>query len=79
MATFTKLKIDRIEEGIVIAFSDDGEEYHFSQRLANVHENDVCDAVINSDSKVVSLAINNRETQCNKDRVRNKLNKLFTK
>ena len=79
MNTFTKLKIDRIEEGIAVAFSSEGNEYHFPQSFANVRENDVCDAIINDEGKVVSLSVNNRETQLNSDRMRTKLNKLFNK
>ncbi len=79
MNTFTKLKIDRIEEGIAIAFSNEGEEYHFSQKFANVRENDICDAIINDEGKVISLSVNSQETKRIRDRMHAKLNKLFNK
>ena len=79
MNTFAKLKIDRIEEGIAIAFSNEGEEYHFPQKFANVRENDICDAIFNDEGKVISLSVNNQETQRSRDRLQTKLNKLFNK
>ena len=76
---FTKLRIDRIEEGIVIAFSEREEEFHFPLELAYVKENDVCDAVIDEEGKVISLTVSANETTDAKSRIQSKLSKLFNK
>ena len=37
----TELRVDRIEEGLAVAYDDDGREYTFCAKLADAAENDI--------------------------------------
>ena len=74
-----KIKIDRIEENIVTAFSDDGKIFLFPRNGTEVHENDICYAVIGSDGKIVSITVQNEETVAKKQSLKERLKKLFSK
>ena len=74
-----KIKIDRIEENTVIAFSDCGKKFVFPNGIFNVRENDICNAVINDNGTVLSIEVDKEETANKKQSLMLKLKKLFAK
>lgn len=74
-----KLRVDRIEEGIVIAFSDDGKEYTMCEKIADIKESDIINAAVNENGEVVSVEICKEETDAKKSELKSKLKSLFTK
>lgn len=74
-----KLTVDRIEEGVVIAFSDDGQKYTFAKEELPLKENDIFNAEIAEDGTVIVLNILKKETNRRKKSLRNRLKQLFNK
>lgn len=73
-----KLHVDRIEEGVVIAFSEDGKEYTMCEKIASVKESDIINAAINENDEVVSVEILSEETKSKKSELKNRLKNLFS-
>ena len=74
-----KIKIDRIEENSAIAFSDNGRKFLFTSDGTEVRENDICNAVIDSDGKIISINVAKEETFTKKQGLKERLKKLFSK
>ncbi len=74
-----KLRVDRIEEGIAVAFSEDGTEYRIPQEFAAVQESDILMATIHENGEVTTVEVLREETQEKKQRLRSRLKKLFNK
>ncbi|MBQ8836027.1 MAG: hypothetical protein IJ002_00800 [Clostridia bacterium] len=74
-----KLHVDRIEEGTVIAFSSDGEEYTMCEKIADIKESDIINATINENGEVVSVEVLSEETENKKSEMKTRLRNLFTK
>ena len=75
-----KLRVDRIENGIIIAFSDDGKKYTMPQTDGNtIEESHIIRATINKYDYIISAEVLNEETITKKNLLIAKLKKLFTK
>lgn len=73
------LTVDRIEEGVVIAFSSDRQKYTFPLEDLPLKENDIFKAEITDNSDVIFLEILKEETQRRKCSLKSRLKKLFNK
>ena len=49
-----ELRVDRIEEGVAVAYDAGGVEYRMCAKIAGLDENDILLAEINSEGEVVS-------------------------
>ena len=74
-----ELRVDRIEEGMAIAYSTDGTEYCMCQKIADVQESDILLADINADGNVVSVTVLQSKTEEVKTSMQARLHKLFGK
>lgn len=74
-----KLTVDRIEEGIIVAFSDSGEKYISQGKLANISENDIIMATITDDFKILSARVLAEETKTKINSLKERLKSLFSK
>lgn len=79
MKNVKKIKINRIEEHTVIAFLDSGDMLTFPSNIADLHENDICNAVFDDLGNIISVTVLPEETFKEKQRLRSKLRKLFKK
>ena len=78
MSTETKkLCVDRIEEGIAIAYDTDGNEYCMCERIADIQESDVLLATVNENGAVVDVRIQREETEEEKQILHSRLHSLF--
>ena len=73
------LTVDRIEEGIVISFSSDGQKYTFPLENLPLKENDIFKAEITENNNIIFLEIYKKETQERRQSLKSRLKKLFNK
>ena len=74
-----ELRVDRVEEGLAIAYDADGNEYCMCAKIADLKESDILLASINSAGMVFDVAVQQEKTEANKQRLKNKLNALFSR
>lgn len=74
-----KLYVDRVEDGVIIAYSIEKTEYIFSNEDSNIHENDILIANINENNEVVSVIVLQEETTKRINTLKNRVKKLFNK
>lgn len=74
-----KLQIDRIEDGVIVACSDDGQEYLLRETPNGIKENDIVWAEINGDGKIINIKPLPDETEQKKKTIRERLKRLFSK
>jgi|GEM_PF-1896340 len=74
-----ELRVDRIEDGLAIAYAFDGTEYCMCQKIADIHESDILLADINAEGNVVSVSVLQQETEEVKASFKERLHKLFNK
>lgn len=74
-----ELRVDRVEEGLAIAYDAEGNEYCMCARIADLKESDILLASINSDGTVFDVSVLQEKTEENKQALKNKLQKLFNK
>lgn len=74
-----KLCVDRIEDGVAVAYSDDGTEYTMCHKIADIHESDIITASINDRGEVVAVEVRKEETAERKVGLHERLKKLFDK
>lgn len=72
------LHIDRIEESIAIAFSNDGKKFSFAA-ASNLKESDIVLATVDQSGDVVNIAPLTSETNHTKNSLSERLKKLFKK
>lgn len=72
-----ELRVDRIEDGVAIAYAADGTEYFMCQRIADLQESDILLAFVNQDGMVVDVTVRRKETEEVKQTLRNRLQSLF--
>ncbi len=73
------LHIDRIEENIIVAFSDDGKKFSFAKPDINIKESDIVLATVNQNGEVVNIKPMIDESKQIKTSLSEKLKKLFKK
>ena len=71
----TELRVDRIEEGLAVAYDEDGREYTFCAKLADVAENDILLATLGESDAVVAA----KKLNAVKQDMQARLNRLFDK
>lgn len=74
-----KMCVDRIEEGLAVAYTDDGDAYTMCQKIANLQESDIILATINENGEVVAAEVLSEETAAKKAELRSRLKNLFNK
>lgn len=74
-----ELRIDRIEDGIAVAFDRNGNEYTISANIADVKESDIIDATVNEQGEIINLAVLTDKTKAIKLSLKDKLKYLFNK
>lgn len=72
-----ELHIDRIEDGIVVAYDSNGYEYTMCARIADVKENDIVDATVNERDQIIDLRVLPEKTKAAKLSLQERLSKLF--
>ena len=72
----TELRVDRIEEGLAVAYDEDGREYTFCAKLADVAENDILLATLGESDAAKKLT---DKTNAVKQDMQARLNRLFDK
>ena len=75
----TELRVDRIEEGLAVAYDEDGREYTFCAKLADVAENDILLATLGESDAVVAATKLTDKTNAAKQDMQARLNRLFDK
>lgn len=74
-----ELRVDRIEEGLAVAYDDSGEEYTFCTKLANVKENDILCATISDSGAVIEAQKLTGQTDSTLQDMQARLHRLFNK
>ena len=74
-----KMRVDRIEEGLAVAYTDDGQEYILRKEIAYLKENDILLADIDQNGNVVNVQVRREETEKAKQTIKNRLQNLFNK
>ncbi len=74
-----QLRIDRIEEGLAVAFAEDGTAYTVRADIADLRENDIIAASVDAHGEILTAEILHDETAAKKDELRLKLKNLFNK
>lgn len=75
----TELRVDRIEEGVAVAYDADGAEYRMCAKINDLAENDVLRASLNDEGEVVSVKKLPEKTEAVRTAVQSRLDKLFGK
>lgn len=73
-----ELNIDRIENGITVAYDRDGNRYVFAFPPVNVKEGDIISASINSNCEIIDFTVLQEETQRAKSSLKKQLATLFS-
>ena len=74
-----KLQIDRIEDGVIVACSDEGQEYLLHENSIGLKENDIVLAEINENGKIVNITPLPAETEQRIKTFKERLKRLFSK
>lgn len=77
--TDKELRIDRIESGVAVAYSDTGQEYRFPKTPENLREGDIVRAALTAGGQVTAVEILAEKTAQVKEEMRTRLHKLFKK
>lgn len=75
----TELRVDRIEEGLAVAYDEGGREYTFCAKLTDAAENDILLAALGEDGAVVAATKLTEKTNAVKQDMQARLNRLFDK
>lgn len=73
----TELRVDRIEEGVAVAYDANGAEYIMCAKIGDLAENDIFLADVNDVGEVVSTEKLPEKTAEVKAAVQSRLNRLF--
>lgn len=73
----TELRVDRIEEGVAVAYDTDGAEYRMCAKIGDLAENDVLRASLNDEGEVVSAEKLPEKTEEIKAAAQSRLDRLF--
>ena len=74
-----KLQIDRIEDGVIVACSNDGNEYLLHENPLGLKENDIVSAEISEDGKILKINPLPAETEKKIKTIKERLKRLFSK
>ena len=77
--TNMELRVDRIENGIAVAYSDTGREYRFAKRPKELRDGDIIRATIGKNGEIIIVEILGDKTTQVKVEMQNRLHKLFNK
>ncbi len=72
-----ELRVDRIEDGLAIAYDASGNEYCMCAKIADLQESDVLLAAINKDGAVVDARVQHEKTNEIKQSLKSRLQSLF--
>lgn len=74
-----EMRIDRIEEGLAVGFTEDGEQFTLPKQNGELRENDIILAEVDESGEIISYTIKKEETETVKQTMQNRLRKLFNK
>lgn len=74
-----KMRVDRIEEGLAVAYTDDGKEYILRENIADLKESDIIIATADENGNVIKVQVQREETENVKQTMKNRLQNLFNK
>jgi len=74
-----ELHVDRIEDGIAVAYDRFGNEYTLRQKIADIRENDIINATVNEHGHIIDLTVLTKKTEATKLSLKARLKKLFKK
>ena len=74
-----ELHVDRIEDGIAVAYDRFGNEYTLRQKIADIRENDIINATVNEHGHIIDLTVLTEKTEAVKLSLKARLKKLFNK
>lgn len=74
-----ELRVDRIEEGLAVAYDDSGAEYTFCAKLADVNESDILCATVSENGAVVEAQKLAEQTDSTLRDMQARLQRLFDK
>lgn len=74
-----EMHIDRIEDGIAVAYDRFGKEYTMCEKIADIKENDIIDATVNEYGHIIDLTVLSEKTETAKLSLRDRLSNLFNK
>ena len=72
-----ELHVDRIEDGIAVAYDRFGNEYTLRQKIADIRENDIINATVNERGHIIDLTVLTEKTEATKLSLKARLKKLF--
>ena len=72
-----ELRVDRIEEGIAIAFDENGAKYIFSQNDFPACEGDIAHATFDRNGRITEIKIFKKKTNEEKELLQSRLSNLF--
>ena len=74
-----EMRVERIEDGIAVAYDRFGNEYTVRQRIADIRENDIIDATVNEHGHIIDLTVLSEKTEAAKLSLKDRLANLFNK
>lgn len=74
-----KLRIDRIEENIAVAYDDGGNEYKIIEEPLQIKESDIVTAEFDECGNIIAISTEEEETAAVKNDFQGRLDKLFGK
>lgn len=75
----TELHIDRIEDGVAVAYDNNENEYFIRDNISDIKENDIVEATLTEDGLVTSITVLHEKTEAKKLSMKKLLTNLFNK
>ena len=75
----TELHVDRIEDGVAVAYDNNENEYFIRDNISDIKENDILEATLTEDGLVTSITVLHEKTEAKKHSMKELLTNLFNK
>ena len=75
----TELHIDRIEDGVAVAYDNNENEYFIRDNISDIKENDILEATLTEDGLITSITVLHEKTEAKKHSMNKLLTNLFNK
>lgn len=72
-----QLRVDRIEDGIAVAYAADGAEYCTCAKATGIEENDILLAIVDANGNITDVTVLPEETEKVKQTLKSRLHSLF--
>ncbi len=74
-----EMTIDRIENGVAVAYDRDGNEYTVCANIAGIKESDIVSATVNEHGQIIDITVLHKITKNKKRSLKDRLTNLFEK